>query len=541
MYRRSLGDAIWGLAVAVGLVGCGDDAECGVADPAAAVEAARAGDVVDLEGCTVVGPVAVRAGVTVQGSRDAPVVFEGPEGALAAVELGGAGAGEATLRHAVVTGRARFAVLARDSEAVRLERVRIAHEWGVGALFDDVRAVTLDTVSLRGTGPRDAAAAEDLLFLDVAPVAVTGPLDDCPAVGGECSHGTSREATCSDGRCGAYVVTCDCGVERTVVTTTGLFADGFDAFTARDVEVAGYAQYGAVLVGAAEDSVDWRGGGVREIHGVALYLSGPTATLDAVGVSDVFQGFRAVPGFGLLEVSSELSPGAVETQDLSIERAEGYGIYQVGADNTHRGLAIRGARDAGYWALRTGRIGIEGGELAGNGLTAMMFQQAGGVTLSGGLVVRDTVQRRTTIGGGGLSTLEAGDGLQLIDTTAAVELDGVDFVENERVGLFYDGGEGFDPDADLCRGGAGVCFRDVLVEGVGDQRGALAGDPGEPLMEGDDVASYRVVAEGAWTGSLVRAGSAEDDVGVEGLDLDFVGVTGPLDFPDPTAVTGPLD
>jgi hypothetical protein len=541
MNDQSLGVGLVGLWVVAGALGCGDDDGCGVADPVGTIEAAEAGDVLGLEGCTVVGPVTVPPGVTVEGSRNAPVVFQGPEGARATVELGGAGGGRnAVLRDAVVTGRARFAVLAREAEAIRLERVRIEHDWGIGLLIDGVTTVELDTVTLRGSGPDGATVAADQLFVDVVPVAVTGPLDDCSSVGEACTHGTSREASCEDGSCGPYVVTCDCGRERTVLTTTGLFADRFDAFTARDLQIERYGEFGAVLVGSADATVDWRGGGAREIHGTGLYVSGPSAALESVEVSDVYQGFRAAPAFGLLEASSD-RPGDIETRGLTVERAEGYGIYQVGAANTHQGLAIRDARDGGYWALSADRIRIEGGELAGNGLTAMMFQEAGEVALSGGLVVRDTIRRRTTIGGSGLQVLEAGDGLQLIDTTENVELNGVDFLQNERVGLFYDGGDGFDPDSDLCRGGAGVCFRDVLVEGVDDQRGALAGDPVGLIGAGDDVASYRVVAGGAWTGDLVRAGSAENDVTVDGIELDFVGVTGPLDFPDPTAVTGPLD
>lgn len=444
------------LAGVAALAACGGDDDpasplCDAADVRAALARAGAGDIVRLGACSVAGPFVVPAGASLEGEGTAATTVTASEGVVA-VELA-PGAPPTAVRGLTIVSDGRAGVVARASGAVEITDVRIRATRGIGLGFDGTDVVRLRGVSVSG------------------PVLPDNVLD----------------------------FTADQGADETALY--GLLALSVGDLGLDDVTVEGFAAAGATLV----DGVGhWTGVAIERNLGAGLLAYGGAWTLEAVSIAESLDGAQLVPSYGAV-----FSEGHVDSTDLVVRGGGGYGLVHLGSTAVHTSLIAEGNADAGVFVQDCEAFELVDAALTGNGYAGLVAGRTSGLSVHGG---RIDGTRAVTAVVDDAGVAEIGDGLQLLETTEEVNIDGVTFAGNARVGMLLDLGGG---------SGAGIALEGVVVEGDGEELGAV--------QQNGDIAA-------GWDDGVERRGAtaANDEEFVTlGLSLAVRGLLGPNDVPAP--------
>ncbi|HJL18917.1 MAG TPA: right-handed parallel beta-helix repeat-containing protein [Sandaracinaceae bacterium LLY-WYZ-13_1] len=485
--RRAL-TAIAALALSTA---CGAD-PCDADAVRAALAAAAPGDVVEVGACRLTGSFVVPAGVTLEGRGEASVL-EGGGLAGSPVQLEG-GTEPARLSSVRVETRGPAGVSIRGGGSAVLEDVAVFATRGIGLGIDGV-ATTLTRV--RVEGPVTEANAGDARWIRVAGAPLPGS-PGCPRASCECEPGDvdvdgETERVCNaDGRWATWTA------------TYGIYATGAE-LSLTDVEVAGLAAAGVVV--ADGSSLDWRGGGIRDVIGVGLLVLGGDAAVEDATIERVVEGLRGVPSYGVIATEG----ANLDTRRVRLSNGARYGLLQLDATGTHDALTVEGHGDAGVWVGDSDAFTLRGASvLADNGFAGIVVADSQHVSVEGARI-SGTRRVRRSVGMAG--DLEVGDGVHLSGSHDDVRLTDVVLEGNERVGLLADLGAG---------AAADVTFDRVEVRASGGAFGALAGER--------DVASGAITvgAPAGWDTGITRAGAAVTNDPVASGAFDAVVIPGPV-------------
>ncbi|MGF1465308.1 MAG: hypothetical protein ACFCGT_04170 [Sandaracinaceae bacterium] len=552
--RRS--DVGWALAALLGpslvLGGC-STSTCDLDTVSAALLGATPGSVVSLPSCSYEGPVelTVPAGVTLRGSgRQSTVLRSLPEDASpVALNLLPGTSTQPTrviglaldLDGPVVAIRA-LAPEVDPGGSVVLEDVRVQTRTGVAVAAQHLSALTLRDVELVGAVPDSASLAEDSVFTDVA-TAMPDPLpttDDCPA--GEvldlCETGTTFTRSCERGGCGVFQGFCGaCRKQITVTSTVGLYVSRVSDATLENVDIRGFASFGAVVDGDedVQETVTWTEGTVASTLRQALYLREVDSTLDGVCIERVFAGFAA-PSIAFYFFTRRESQ--LVTSDLRLFDNQGYGLVQQGGVSEHRGLEAQGNTRASLWIADAVDFGVRDSSVHDTDLAGLVLfrTDAAEILRTSFQGIRQAV---TLVGADNVGSIRMGDGVHSI-RSSPVRFEEVDLLDNQRIGLVMDL-FGLDPASDVCRGGEGICFdgRNLVRSDLGVP-GALAVDTSD-IDEAEPVTTVETSGEPGWSAGLTREGGAEADEGFTGTEIDVVGVIAPVNAPEIAGVIAPVN
>ncbi len=491
MRNRTAATLVLGLGGAwlFSLGGCGDEeALCGGA-ASGALATATPGAVVTLGDCAVEGPLRVPAGVTVRGTTGS--VITAPAGGAAVVLAGGPSA--SVLEDVTVRSSGVVAVYAQGDGSATVRGVRVLAEQGVALAATE--GVSLQVVSSELRGPVTPANADDPRFLRV--VGAAPPPGECQ--GCDCQPGETRE----DG------LVCDPEGRWAAVTATyGLYLLGVTA-ELDGLDVGGFASAGAVFV---DSDVTWRGGRVAENLGLGLRQSGGTARLEDVEVANTWSGLRGTAPYAVASTDgAELS--SVRMALLDNDR---YGLLSLGGTGDHEDLVAERNGDAAVWVGASASFSLRGAgtALCDNRFAGFVAVDSTGMRLDDVTVERTQASVRSV---GALGRVEIGDGLHLVGSTSAVDVQRVELTENARAGVVVDFG---------MTDGAGLRFTDVTVAGTGSQLGAVAG----VAMSGTLTPLASAVAP-AWDQGITREGSTVANDAAQTSPLDALTIDSPGGLP----------
>lgn len=405
----ALGPVVLAGLLASTVAGCAET-ECDASSLRAELEAARAGDVVEVGACTVDGSFAVPAGVTLRGAGAGRSTLRGAGGVV--VELGAAGDVAARLEDLTVVSEGCAGVVVRGDGEAALSRVSVEATRGLGIGAEGLAGLSLSDVQV--TGPLAGGAVPSVVPL---------PPYDC-ASADPATHG---------------LVVVDVGTA-----------------TLRDVDSEGFAAFGALFV---RSEVDWIGGQVSEHLGTGLEVYGGSARLEALTLCRARQGMAPIESFnGFFGGDAEIS-----TSGLLVCEGEAFGLMQDGGRATHVGLVARDNGFAAVWAQNASVLSVTGAgtELLRNGFAGIAALDVGEVSVADA-TVGGTELRTVTSGMAG--SVQAGDGVHLVRSPMVAARD-LQLLDNQRVGLLLDlGGEA----------SVGLSVTGVLAEGTGEQLGAVA-------------------------------------------------------------------
>jgi len=441
---------------------CGDDAPktteplCEAAAITSALHGSHAGDVVRVGACEVTGTFSVPPGVTLSGEGGASRLVA-PAGHNAVILH--TGGGTTVLSDlAVHADGATGVVAAGDGSA------RIAH-------------VTVELVTGAGIGATGLAA------LGLEDVTVDGPIDGEP----EASALPSEVAFPAQ-------------------PTHGVAIEDVGDVQIAMLHVSGLAQTGVLL---AESATTWHGGDVTEVRGSLVIVSGGSATLDGLELSHARQGIALIPPYGLVIAAG----AAVETTGLHVHDNDRFGILQSEAMAMHGDLVAEQNHDAGIWVQGSPATTISGSAtvLTSNAFAGIVAHDSSNVSISDARIDGTMMAMRSFMGETRV-TVNAGDGVHLVDSLAGVALHNLRLLGNARVGVLIDGG-GMAIGPEICDG--------VQVDGTGTQLGAIA---------------QNGMLDPAWDTGVTRLGAtAVNDPAFTGT-LDPAGVVSPSDLPNTDAV-----
>jgi hypothetical protein len=290
---------------------------------------------------------------------------------------------------------------------------------------------------------------------------------------------------------------CDASGRWAEVTATyGLYLESTSATFAR-VDVTGFAEFGAVL---RDSDVTWNGGSVRDTLGVGVRQLGGELALTGVEIASTMQGVRGSPVYGVAATDG----ARIVAMALDVSDNDRYGLLLVGGSASLTDLAAERNGDAAVWIASSDDVVIDGPatSVADNEFAGVVVASSINVTVRDATISGTAESMRAV---GTLGSRRVGDGLHVIETTSALELDGVTLRDNERVGALFDlGTTGL---------GEGFSFIDVTVEGEGTSLGAIGG-----RLDGDGQLSP--VAPGTWDTGITRLGatSANDAAFAGALD-----------------------
>lgn len=488
---RNLGAAL-ALVVATA---CSSGPYCDTDSANDALAAAAVGDTVELGSCEVMGPLRVPPGVELAGTGSTVVVAPVESGGI--VALGGATT--SVIRDLAVRVDGRIGVLIRGGGAAEVRDVTVDARRGIGLGASEMTDLTLTRVTLQG--PIDAANANDSEWVDVLPA----PAEEgaCPDPSGcECDPGAIDEP-------GSRV--CDSmGRWRTWTATFGLVLSGVTA-TLTDVDVRGFAQWGAVVTGG---DVTWDGGGVHDTLGIGIRQVGGVLRLNDLDADHTFSGLRGDRPYAVLTSDD----GRLETARVAVSDNDRYGVLIAGGTGLLEDLVAERNGDAALWVSESDDFELCGTATAlrDNGFAGAVVVSSSNVRLADGAISTTLEQERPV---GTLGLLRVGDGVQITDTRGAIELADLRLENNENAGLVVDLG---------AMGTGNVTFTMVDVTGTGTQLGAIAGRPSMP---------GRLTADApmGWDSGVTRGGA------VTGNDASFTGPINAVTEPAPGAIFSPGD
>ncbi len=286
--------------------------------------------------------------------------------------------------------------------------------------------------------------------------------------------------------------------------THGLVVVGVANVDLRDVELSGFARFGAMFVSSG---VHWEGGGVHDSGVVGVMVSGGTAELFDVVIARLW---RQIEGF-VISYGLVMRDGArVSTERAEIGDNEEFGVVQHGSFAEHVDLSVHDNSNVGMWVQDDGTQRPElmlmgtGSVLSRNRLAAVVLANAMTATIAD-VMIDDTVLGTSSPEFGAVT---AGDGIQLLGGSS-VALAGLRLSGNDRVQILVDLTDAR-PSA--------VTFDGVDVSGTGSEYGLIV--QGSAVPDG-------------WDSGVTRLGDTPT------LDASFVGALdlliapGAQDIPSP--------
>lgn len=275
-----------------------------------------------------------------------------------------------------------------------------------------------------------------------------------------------------------------------------------------NVNVSGFTEFGAILV---ESTTVWTTGSLSDNVSTGLLVHGGSLTLSHVDISATRQGYGLTPPYGAV-FSADAD---VTTTDLQVIGGEGVGLLHDATTAQHVDLVITDNDDAGVWIQQSNGVSVSGSNslLSDNRLAAIVVVDSSNITFSDATIETTGLVSRVS----GTSTVEVGDGIELVRATDSITLQNLTLSNNERIGLLVELGSG---------SMTGIEITDVTIEGTGSQLGA--------------VAQGGTVADG-WDSGISRDSDvAANDDAFTGT-LDVVGLVGPNDLPAPNVTEDGLD
>ena len=456
-YTRVMARYALPLILAVSLqLGCGSDetAHTDYASLTAALEGASLGDTVRVGAARIEGgTVRVPPGVTLVGSGDVSIIVA-PADNVAVAALTSPGGPETRVSSVRVESSGRAGVVAVGGGSARIDSVTVQATKGIGIGAEDVATLTMIDVTL--TGPVTPENAD------------SQPLD--PAPNDTATH----------------------GIVLVNVTRADLTR----------VSSVGFAEFGALLVNSG---VTWTEGGADRNLGTGIMSYGGSATLDGLTVCGTLQGLRLIPAYGIVLTNDTLT----DTRGLTICDGQGYGALHAGARALHTDLVATGNTNAAVWLQDTDMFEINGSgsRLAGNAFAGVVVVDSTNVTVADATI--DGTRSVTRVVGE-VGTVQVGDGVQLVRSTASVFLRNLTLVGNERTGILADLNGGSSSD---------ITFDAVSASATGTAYGVLA--------QGGTITA-------GWDTGVTRMGAAvtnDETFFASGSMLDIVGVVAPTDIP----------
>ncbi len=269
-------------------------------------------------------------------------------------------------------------VVAQSGGAVALEDVQVTASTGIGVAADGVASLTMQDVTLRG--PVDASNVSALFGTEPDP-------------------------------------------EETA--THGLIVVDVPSATLSGVSSRGFARFGALL----KDSVtSWSDGDANENAWVGIMVAQGSATLTDVDVHDTFD-LQLADGatFGVVTASA-----AVASTRLSVMGSGGFGLFHLRGSAVHQDLTARSNSHGGVRLELTGEAEL-GGEISDNDFGAIVAYGANNLTIRDATIANNAMAIRQENGG-----VEAGDGIQLVDSTRGALIQNTTISGNDRAGIVID-------------------------------------------------------------------------------------------------------
>lgn len=428
--------------------GCGGAVSNG-AELEAALSGAAPGEVVEVAEGTFEGAFVVPAGVRVVGAGRGRTRIVATMGRPALRLVPGATA--TSVSDVTVVAEGGWGVVARDAGVVVLERLEIeVPSHGVAAGFQGLTSLRMTETTLRGPVTRETA--------DAVP-SDPGPDESAPF---------------------------------------GLVLVGIDAAEIDGVEASGFASVAILAVGSGTVARDVT---IHDNLGTGLMVFGGTADLTDVSVSDTYEGTRLLPAYNAIFAGGAI----VDTHGLESRQSEGYGVVIAGASGDHTDLVSSGNAATGLWIQGASDVSVTGATLEDNAQAGVVLVDSQRISLTR-VAVRRT-RMGTRLGADGVSVIDMGDGVQIVDAMQDLGLAELDLVDNERVGLLL----AMDSD-DLST----TTMTAIHVEGSGDMLGCVA--------QGPSVSA-------GWDDGVERTGAVVVNDAALAVPLDVVSIVAPTDFP----------
>lgn len=486
-----------GVTLAAALLGaCSTGPYCDGEAAEAALAEAAAGEVVELGACELQGPLHVPPGVTLAGTEGTVVVAPVESGGI--IALGGSGPTE--IRDLSVRVEGRIGVLVRGGADAAVTDVEVDARRGIALGVAELASLEMTRVSL--TGPVSSDNASESRWLRVA--SAPAPMDACPdPMDCECQPGELDEAAGE---------VCDAtGHWATWTATFGLVLTDVAAATLTDVEVRGFAQWGAVFT---DSDVTWVGGGVHDTLGIGIRQVGGALRLEDAAADTTHAGVRGERPYAVVATDG----GRLEALRVEVSDNDRYGVLLSGATGLLEDVVAERNGDAALWLAETDDFELRGAgtRLADNAFAGAVVTASSGVRIADGSIDATVEQERPV---GTIGLLRVGDGVHITDTRGSIELADLTFDANEHAGIAVDLG---------AMGSGDVVFTGVQVSGTGTQLGAIAGRPASP-------GQLTAEAPAGWDDGITRVGAVTDN------DLAFGGTFNAVTEPLPGAVLGAGD
>ncbi|MGE0789777.1 MAG: right-handed parallel beta-helix repeat-containing protein [Sandaracinaceae bacterium] len=460
-----------------------------------ALAAAAPGDVVELGACEVMGPLHVPPGVTLAGGPS--TVLVAPAESAAVVALGDDAGGETVVRDLDVRVEGRIGILFRGGGAARVSDVELDVRRGIGLGAAELGDLTMSGVTLRGEITQDNADDSRWVRVIAAPVASAA----CPSAPCDCEPG---EVDAVGGRA------CDAnGRWATLTATYGLVLSGVTSATLTDVTVAGFAQWGAVLV---DSGVTWSGGAVADTLGIGVRQAGGTLALTDVSVEGTRAGLRGERPYGVITAEG----GRLEGHRVIVADNDRYGVLISGGTGILEDLVAERNGDAALWVASTTDFELCGTatRIADNDFAGAVVTDSTGVRLADGAIRASREVERPV----GIGVLRVGDGVHLTGLSGPIELVDLTIEENARSGIVLDLG---------ATGVSHATFTNVAVTGSGTQLGAVAGRPAS--------GGLAIEPPGSWDSGITR------NPALSANDAAFTGTIAAVEDALPSAISPPGD
>ncbi|MCC7542445.1 MAG: hypothetical protein IT379_39875 [Deltaproteobacteria bacterium] len=386
MWARAASIAVLG-AWMVGASACGDDdggpggaAACDAAALTARLEAARAGDTVEVGACRIEGAFRLPAGVALVGAGSGVTTL-----------VGGSTAGGVVIRARAGT------------PATRIEGLAVEHASGWGIVGTDAGSLEVHDVAVRSTrGAGIGVEGLDALVLDR--VTVAGPVTEANRMELGLDYDASTTATH--------------GV--VVLSSSGVSFD--------DVSVTGFARRAVELSGS---EVTWRGGGASATMELGVLVHGGSVALEGVSIADVLGPFDGSTSFALAT-----GEATVTTNGITVERSAGFGILHAGGSASHADVVSAGNFNMGLLAQELDALVVEGegSMLRGNDAAGIATIDTIDVRIEGATIDATRRARRTV---GEWESGNVGDGIEIVGPATAT-IRRARLTGNERAGIVLD-------------------------------------------------------------------------------------------------------
>ena len=339
---------------------------------------------------------------------EATVSSLGPGAALIVETLAGM---TTTLRGLVVDAGGGVGVLVRGDGDFVAENIEIDADIGVGMAVEGAASVTLKHVRVLGTITEDVVP--DLVF----------PLH-------------AEDAS-----------------------IIGIALANVLQFTFDDVVVEGFGGFGTIF---KDSSGSWSTGSIKNTVGVGIITEGGAVTFTDLEVRNIWQGQigNAISSFGVV-----IGKGSsFHSLRFVIADCDGFGIVQDQSTASHASISISGCNDVGMWTQRCTsdgsdpvlRITGSGNTLSGNRGGGAYVLASGPVEVSG-LISSGSTTKEVATSNTGLATMA--DGIQVANLVGGLTIDGLQAVDNARVGLLLHG---------TVDAGAVIEVSNIFVDGTGD-------------------------------------------------------------------------